>query len=58
MNFNPGFVDPDAKSELFKVGVKEFILKPYSRGEILTKVRELLDLRIEQTYKKANGVLA
>ena len=41
-----GFIDPDLKSEMLKMGVKCFIQKPYSPSEVLRTVRIALD-RIE-----------
>ena len=42
-----GFLDPDARSEMFKLGVKEFVQKPYTANEILIKIREILDVKVE-----------
>ncbi len=39
-----GFVEPAQRSELFKSGVKEIILKPYDQLELLEKIRQVLDL--------------
>ena len=44
-----GFIDPDVKSELFKAGAKGFIQKPYSPDEVLRKLREVLEEKIERT---------
>jgi PAS domain S-box-containing protein len=38
-----GFVDPQAKSELLKGGVKEFVGKPYTLNEILQKARTVIN---------------
>ncbi|MFH0991079.1 MAG: GAF domain-containing protein [bacterium] len=40
-----GFLDPERKDEISKVGVNELLLKPYQLGELLMKMRELLDRR-------------
>jgi PAS domain S-box-containing protein len=38
-----GFIDPETKSEMYKAGAKHFMQKPYSPGEVLQKIRELID---------------
>ncbi|MGB2870128.1 MAG: response regulator, partial [Bacteroidota bacterium] len=38
-----GFVDPNQRSELFKLGAKDVIMKPYEQTEVLEKVRSVLD---------------
>ncbi len=38
-----GFIDPDTKTSLTNVGVRKFVNKPYSAGEVLAAVREALD---------------
>jgi PAS domain S-box-containing protein len=40
-----GFLEPDAKSELFKAGAKGFIQKPYSPEDMLRKIRMVLDMQ-------------
>ncbi len=40
-----GYIEPTLKSQLFTDGVKDFISKPYSLGEILRKVREVLNFK-------------
>lgn len=40
-----GFIEPNVRSELFKAGVKHFIQKPYLPEEVLTKIREVIDLK-------------
>ena len=38
-----GFIDPEAKSEMYKSGAKHFIQKPYLPDEVLQKIREIID---------------
>ena len=38
-----GFFEPEIRSEMYKAGLKEFIQKPYLVGEVLQKIREVLD---------------
>ena len=38
-----GFIEPQAKSEIFKEGVKDFVQKPYSVYQVLRTVRSILD---------------
>ena len=45
--FASGFFEPDIKSELYKLGAKGFIQKPYSPDEVLQKLREVLDEKIK-----------
>lgn len=40
-----GFMDPKTKTEILKMGVKEFIQKPYHRNQILKTVRTILDYK-------------
>ncbi|MGA9408266.1 MAG: ATP-binding protein, partial [Bacteroidota bacterium] len=39
-----GYIDPVQKSEILKSGVKEFIQKPYVPNDMLSKIRNVLDL--------------
>jgi DNA-binding response OmpR family regulator len=39
-----GFIDPNLKSELFKMGLKNFIQKPYLPNDVIRAIREVLDL--------------
>ena len=41
--FASGFISLEARSELFKTGVKGIIQKPYGINEVLQMVREVLD---------------
>jgi DNA-binding NtrC family response regulator len=45
--FASGFMSLETKSELFREGVKGFILKPYNLNEVLQIVREVLDEKEE-----------
>lgn len=38
-----GYIDPSLKSQLYQDGLKDFISKPYSFGEVLKKIRTILD---------------
>ena len=38
-----GFVEPSAKSELLKAGVRDFVQKPYAASDLLRKVRGVID---------------
>ena len=38
-----GFFEPEIRSEMYKAGLKEFIQKPYLLGEVLQKIREVID---------------
>ncbi len=38
-----GFLDPETKSEMYKVGAKHFIQKPYSPDDVLQKIRDVID---------------
>ena len=40
-----GYLDPKVKSELFRVGAKEFVQKPYVPGDMLRKIRQVIDQR-------------
>jgi CheY-like chemotaxis protein len=44
--FASGFFEPVIKSDLYIAGAKGFIQKPYSPGEILQKIREVLDTKV------------
>lgn len=39
-----GFIDPCLKSELYKMGLKNFIQKPYAPDDVVRAIREALDL--------------
>jgi PAS domain S-box-containing protein len=39
-----GYVDPDLQSKLYVLGAKAFIPKPFHPDEVLSKIREILDL--------------
>jgi PAS domain S-box-containing protein len=39
-----GFLDLGAKSEIYKAGAKGFIQKPYRSYDVLSKIREVLDM--------------
>ena len=41
--FASGFVEPEVKARVFKLGAKEFLAKPYDPVAMLSKVREVLD---------------
>jgi PAS domain S-box-containing protein len=41
--FASGYFEPDIKSEIMKAGAKGFVQKPYSHGEILRILRNVLD---------------
>ncbi len=38
-----GFLELKTKTELFQVGIKEFIQKPYNPYEVLNEIRKILD---------------
>ncbi|OGU31560.1 MAG: hypothetical protein A2X67_04695 [Ignavibacteria bacterium GWA2_55_11] len=38
-----GYFDPETRSEMYKAGLKAFIQKPYLLGEVLQKIRQVLD---------------
>jgi two-component system cell cycle sensor histidine kinase/response regulator CckA len=39
-----GYLNPALKSKLFQAGAKAFIAKPFQPGDVLRKLREILDL--------------
>jgi FixJ family two-component response regulator len=41
--FGSGYLDPNAKSELLKLGAKDFLQKPYTPETILRRIREVLE---------------
>jgi len=41
--FGSGYLDPNAKSELLKLGAKDFLQKPYTPDTILRRIREVLE---------------
>jgi len=41
-----GFVEPGEKSKILKMGVKEFIPKPYNPNEVLRAIRRVLDKQL------------
>jgi response regulator RpfG family c-di-GMP phosphodiesterase len=41
--FASGFMDPETKSAIAVTGTREFIQKPYSAVEVLSRVREVLN---------------
>ncbi len=41
--FASGYIDPEIRSEMFKIGIKEIVQKPYDPIQIIKKIRELLD---------------
>jgi PAS domain S-box-containing protein len=43
--FASGFLEPTERNELFELGVKEFIPKPYDSNNVLKIVRETLDAK-------------
>jgi signal transduction histidine kinase/ActR/RegA family two-component response regulator len=43
--FASGYLDPRLRSDMQKAGATDFIQKPYAPGEILKKMREVLDRR-------------
>ena len=44
-----GYIEPAAKSELFKAGIKDFIQKPYQAEQILRAIRTILDQEKNRT---------
>jgi DNA-binding NtrC family response regulator len=38
-----GFIEPEAKSQMYRAGLKNFIQKPYLQDEVLQKIREAID---------------
>ncbi|HTP81083.1 MAG TPA: response regulator, partial [Bacteroidota bacterium] len=54
-----GFLEPDAKSELMKSGVYDFIQKPYLPEILLKKIRNAIDSRdTDQSRSSAPNTLA
>ena len=49
-----GFIDPQVKSELLTLGVKEFIQKPYDANQMLRAIRQTLDAA-RGTDRPGNG---
>ncbi|MDI6803358.1 MAG: PAS domain S-box protein [Bacteroidota bacterium] len=43
--FASGYLDPPIWSEMFKIGIKEIVQKPYDPIQIIKKVRQLLDTK-------------
>lgn len=41
--FGTGYLEPELKVELLRLGARDFLHKPYSSDELLRRVRELLD---------------
>jgi DNA-binding response OmpR family regulator len=41
--FMSGFVEPDVKAMLLEAGARGFIQKPYTRQELLLRLRAVLD---------------
>lgn len=41
--FGTGYLEPDLKNELLRMGARGFLQKPYSSGQLLRSVRELID---------------
>ncbi len=40
-----GFIEPDVRTDILRIGAKEFIQKPYAHREILKKIRGVLEGR-------------
>ncbi|MGB2869637.1 MAG: PAS domain S-box protein [Bacteroidota bacterium] len=38
-----GYIDPGVRAEMMRVGVRQFIAKPYDEAELLRRVREVID---------------
>lgn len=43
--FASGYIDPQIRSEMFEIGIKEIVQKPYDPIQIIKKVREMIDLK-------------
>ncbi len=43
--FASGYIDPLIRSEMFKIGIKEIVQKPYDPIQVIRKVRELIDFK-------------
>jgi PAS domain S-box-containing protein len=41
--FGSGYLDPNAKSELLKLGAKDFLQKPYTPDTVLRRIRAVLE---------------
>lgn len=41
-----GYLDPSAKSELLKMGAKDFIQKPFEPERVLRRIRQVLDVTV------------
>lgn len=46
-----GYISPDAKERLERLGVKSFVQKPYSLREVLETIRKAIDERVCRTEK-------
>ncbi len=44
--FASGFLEPKTISEMYKAGAKEFIQKPYETEDVLSKIRNVIDMNI------------
>lgn len=44
--FASGFLEPNTISEMYKAGAKEFIQKPYETEDVLSKIRNVIDMNI------------
>ncbi|MBX2990204.1 MAG: PAS domain S-box protein [Bacteroidetes bacterium] len=40
-----GYLDPEQRSEMLRIGVRDFVDKPYSPNQLLRKIRLMLDAR-------------
>jgi DNA-binding response OmpR family regulator len=43
-----GYFDPQAKSEILKAGVRDFVQKPYVPDDILKRIRAVFDSKEER----------
>jgi DNA-binding NarL/FixJ family response regulator len=43
--FASGFIEPEAKSQMYRAGLKNFIQKPYMQDEVLQKIRTAIDTK-------------